>query len=106
MQRKPSSSMPNCDTLRMYYVVISENGPSTSRALFERMHPVEVFWGGYFVLNFMCQCRHKTFSRVPALTRCRYLKFTVIWRFFRVWALADGVCACSHFVDARAAEVV
>jgi hypothetical protein len=22
----------------------------------------------------------------------RYLKFTAIWRFFRVWALADGVC--------------
>ena len=38
----------------MYYVVISENGPSTSHGLFDHMHPVEVFWGGYFVLNFMC----------------------------------------------------
>jgi hypothetical protein len=39
----------------MYYVVISENGPSAARGLFKRMHPIEVFWGGYFVLNFMCE---------------------------------------------------
>ncbi len=42
------------DTVCMYYVVISENGPSAARGLFKRMHPIEVFWGGYFVLNFMC----------------------------------------------------
>ena len=32
--------------------------------------------------------------RLPlrAHTRRMYLKFTVIWRFFRVWALLDGVC--------------
>jgi hypothetical protein len=82
----------------MYYVVISENGPSTSRGLFESMHPVEVFWGGYFVLNFMfggiytptCCVTHSDALRM-------YLKFTAIWRFFRVWALMDGVCARAAF---------
>jgi hypothetical protein len=44
-----------CDlSICSYYLVISENGPSTARALFYSMHPVQVFWGGYFVLNFMC----------------------------------------------------
>jgi hypothetical protein len=37
-----------------YYVVISKNGRSAARGLFESMCPVGVFWGGYFVLNFMC----------------------------------------------------
>ena len=43
--------------------------------LFQGMSPLEVAWAGYFTLNFM------------------YLKFTTIWRLFRVWALFDGVAA-------------
>jgi D-alanyl-lipoteichoic acid acyltransferase DltB (MBOAT superfamily) len=43
--------------------------------LFAELHPLEVAWAGYFTLNFM------------------YLKFTIIWRLFRVWALFDGVDA-------------
>ena len=43
--------------------------------LFNGLQPIEVAWAGYFTLNFM------------------YLKFTTIWRLFRVWALFDGVAA-------------
>jgi len=37
------------------------------------MPPWEVAWAGYFTLNFM------------------FTKFLVIWRFFRLWALGDGI---------------
>ena len=35
--------------------------------------PWQVAWAGYFTLNFM------------------YTKFLVIWRFFRLWSLSDGI---------------
>jgi D-alanyl-lipoteichoic acid acyltransferase DltB (MBOAT superfamily) len=58
-----------------YYVSINNNRTwsISYMAIGKAMPGWEVAWGGLFTLQFM------------------YLKFLVIWRFFRLWSRADGV---------------